>query len=123
MLLALTSLYTGRPVHTDVGMTGEITLRGRVLPIGGVKMKVLAAHRAGLKKVIMPKRNEQDLDDLPDEVRNAMTIILADQADEVLAAALDNQRASSAPAVRLPSECSSEAKGGHGRREPLACRG
>ncbi len=66
---ALASLATGRPVRRDVGMTGEITLRGQVLPIGGVKEKVLAAHRAGLQTVILPKRNEPDLEDVPEDVR------------------------------------------------------
>ena len=62
-----------RPVRGVVGMTGEVTLRGRVMPIGGIKMKVLAAHRAGLTTVILPRRNEGDLDDLPDEIRGTMT--------------------------------------------------
>jgi len=88
MATALVSLLTGRPVHSDLGMTGEITLRGQVLPIGGVKEKVLAAHRAGLKKVILPKLNEPDLEELPDEVRNELQFILAERVDEVLANAL-----------------------------------
>ena len=71
MVTAMTSLLTSRPVRHEVGMTGEITLRGRVLPVGGVKMKVLAAHRAGLTTVILPKRNEHDLDELPEDVRQA----------------------------------------------------
>jgi ATP-dependent Lon protease len=62
MVMAMTSLFTGRPVKSKVGMTGEVTLRGRVLPVGGIKMKVLAAHRAGLRTVILPKKNEADLD-------------------------------------------------------------
>ncbi len=84
----MVSLLTARPVRHDVGMTGEITLRGRVLPVGGVKMKVLAAHRAGLTTVIIPKRNERDLDDLPDDVRQTMTFVLAEQIDDVLQTAL-----------------------------------
>jgi len=88
---ALASLLTGRPVRADVGMTGEITLRGQVLPVGGIKEKVLAAHRAGLRIVILPKRNEKDLDDLPEEVRKEMTFILADRAEEVLKAALRDE--------------------------------
>ena len=79
MATALASLLTGRPVRADVGMTGEITLRGQVLPIGGVKEKMLAAHRAGLKTVILPQRNEKDLDDVPEEVRKQMHFILADR--------------------------------------------
>ncbi|MFQ6016430.1 MAG: endopeptidase La, partial [Anaerolineae bacterium] len=85
---ALASLLTGRCVEADVGMTGEITLRGRVLPIGGIKQKVLAAHRAGLKTVIIPKRNEVDLEDLPEEVREDLSFILVDTVDQVWDAAL-----------------------------------
>ncbi len=86
---ALVSLLSGRPVKATVGMTGEVTLQGRVLPIGGVKQKVLAAHRAGLKEVILPKRNERDLDDVPKEVRDEMTFHVADTIDQVLAFALE----------------------------------
>ena len=89
MVAAMTSLLTDRPVRHDVGMTGEITLRGRVLPIGGVKMKVLAAHRAGLSTVVLPKRNERDLDELPDEVRQTMTFVPVEMIDEVLSVALE----------------------------------
>ena len=85
---ALASLVQGRPVRPDVGMTGEITLRGQVMPIGGVKDKVLAAHRAGLKTVILPKKNEKDLEEVPKEVRDEMEFILAERVDEVIAAAL-----------------------------------
>jgi ATP-dependent Lon protease len=88
MVTAMVSLLSARPVRHDVGMTGEITLRGRVLPVGGVKMKVLAAHRAGLTTVIIPKRNEPDLDTLPDDVRQTMTCVLAEQIDDVLQTAL-----------------------------------
>ena len=76
MTTALVSLLTGRAVRPEVGMTGEVTLSGRVLPIGGVKQKVLAAHRAGLTEVVLPARNEPDLDDLPEAVREAMTVHL-----------------------------------------------
>ncbi len=89
MVTALASLLTRRSVKSNVGMTGEITLRGKVLPIGGLKEKVLAAARSGLDTVIMPKRNEADLDDLPENVRRSMTFVLVDTVDEVLAAALD----------------------------------
>ncbi len=88
MTTALVSLLTGRTVRREVGMTGEVTLSGRVLPIGGVKQKVLAAHRAGLTEVILPARNGPDLDDLPDEIRAAMTIHLVDDVAEVLELAL-----------------------------------
>ena len=105
MATALASLITGRPVRSDVGMTGEITLRGQVLPIGGLKEKVLAAHRAGLKAVIIPQRNEKDLDDVPEEVRREMKFILADTVDDVLAAALEkpaNHRAHRSAAKTSP---------------------
>ncbi len=88
MVMAIASLFTGRPVRGDVGMTGEVTLRGRVLPIGGVKMKVLAAHRAGLTTVILPKRNERDLEELPEDVRTKMRFVLVDRIDEALAVGL-----------------------------------
>jgi ATP-dependent Lon protease len=89
MATALVSLVSGKPVRADVGMTGEITLRGQVLPVGGIKEKVLAAHRAGLKTVILPKRNENDLEDLPEEVRKAMKFIFVETVDDVLKAALE----------------------------------
>ena len=88
MATALVSLLTGRAVKPEVGMTGEITLRGQVLPVGGIKEKVLAAHRAGLKTVIMPKQNEADLEDLPDEVREVIHFVFAETVDDVLNAAL-----------------------------------
>jgi ATP-dependent Lon protease len=89
MTTALVSLLTDRPVRSGVGMTGEVTLQGRVLPIGGVKQKVLAAQRAGLDTVILPRRNGPDLDDVPAAVRDAMTFHLVDDVREVLALALD----------------------------------
>jgi len=88
MATALISLATGRAVRRDVGMTGEITLRGQVLPIGGVKEKVLAAHRAGLKTIILPRRNEKDLEDVPQEIRDEMKFVFANRVDEVVSAAL-----------------------------------
>ena len=84
MLMAMASLFSGRPVRGDVGMTGEVTLRGRVLPVGGIKMKVLAGHRAGITTIILPKRNERDLDELPEDVRNAMTFVPVEQIDEAI---------------------------------------
>ena len=88
MYTALVSLLTGVPVRPDVAMTGEITLRGNVLPIGGVKEKLLAAHRAGIKRVIIPERNVKDLIDVPDEVKKEMEILSVKRMDEVLALAL-----------------------------------
>jgi len=89
MATALVSLALGSPVKPDVGMTGEITLRGQVLPVGGIKEKVLAAHRSGLKTVILPIRNEADLEDLPEEVRKELTFILTETMDDALKAALE----------------------------------
>ena len=96
MVTALASLLSGRPVRHTVGMTGEVTLQGRVLPIGGIKQKVLAAHAAGLTTVILPERNRGDLDDVPEEVREAMSFQFAMTIDEVLGAALEP---SAVPAV------------------------
>ena len=86
---ALVSLVSGRLMKPGVGMTGEITLRGQVLPIGGVKEKVLAAHRNGLTTIILPRRNEPDLEDVPEEIQKSMNFIFAERVDEVLAAALE----------------------------------
>ena len=89
MTTALASLLTGRNVKPTVGMTGEVTLQGRVLPIGGVKQKVLAAHRAGLNEVIVPKRNEGDLEDVPEQVREQITFHVAESINDVLSWALE----------------------------------
>ena len=90
MTTALVSLLSGRTVKHDLGMTGEITLPGNVLPIGGVKQKVLAAQRAGLTEVIIPARNEVDLDDIPDSCREEMTFHVVATIDEVLDKALES---------------------------------
>jgi ATP-dependent Lon protease len=89
MFTALASLFLNRPVKSDVAMTGEITLRGLVLPIGGLKEKTLAAARAGIKQVIVPKRNEKDLPDIPQEVRDSLEFHFVENTDEVLAVALN----------------------------------
>jgi ATP-dependent Lon protease len=89
MTTALASLLTGRPVRHTVGMTGEVTLQGRVLPIGGLKQKVLAAHASGLTDVIIPERNRADLDDVPAEVREQMTFHPVMTVGEVLEIALE----------------------------------
>jgi ATP-dependent Lon protease len=88
MATALVSLLTGTPVRKDVAMTGEITLRGQVLPVGGIKEKVLAANRAGLTTVILPKRNEGDLEDVPEIVRQKMAFVFAERVDDVIKTAL-----------------------------------
>jgi ATP-dependent Lon protease len=96
MVTALASLLSGRPVRHTVGMTGEVTLQGRVLPIGGLKQKVLAAHAAGLTDVVLPERNRGDLDDVPEEVREAMNFHVAMSIDEVLSVALEPAQVHSA---------------------------
>jgi ATP-dependent Lon protease len=84
VLTAMASALTGRPVRDDIAITGEITLRGRVLPIGGIKEKVLGAHRAGIRRVLMPKRNESDLDDIPADLRQEMEFVFVESIDQVL---------------------------------------
>jgi ATP-dependent Lon protease len=91
MFTAITSLLTGRPVRSDVAMTGEITLRGLVLPVGGIKEKVLAANRAGISAVILPKRNEKDLEEVPEEVKKGMKFHFVQRMDEVIELALQKR--------------------------------
>ena len=91
MFTALVSMLTGVRVRHDVAMTGEITLRGRVLPIGGLKEKVLAAHRAGIKRVIVPERNKADLDEVPQEIKDALEFVFASKMEQVLEAALEEK--------------------------------
>jgi ATP-dependent Lon protease len=112
MLVAMASLLTGRRVRHDTAMTGEITLRGTVLPVGGIKEKVLAAHRAGVKRVLLPERNQKDLVDIPDEVRKSMEVILVKRVDEALMAALEQQPR---PEVELPMH----GGGAHAQHHPV----
>ena len=91
MTVALASLLTKRVVGSNLAMTGEVTLRGQVLPVGGIKDKVLAAHRLGVDTVILPKKNENDLDDVPDEVRKDLKFVLVDTVDEAIHAALEDK--------------------------------
>src|SRR5947207_164840 len=100
MATAIVSALTNIPVRKDVAMTGEITLRGRVLPIGGLKSKILAAHLSGAKTVILPRKNEKDLRDIPDEIRKSMKLILVESMEQVLEAAL--RRKPKALAVEPP---------------------
>jgi ATP-dependent Lon protease len=106
ILSAMVSLLTGRRVRGDVAMTGEITLRGSVLPVGGIKEKVLAAHRAGIKRVILPERNGKDLIDVPDEIKRELEFILVKKVDETLAAALEESALldAAALAAEMPSQ-------------------
>ncbi len=89
MASAMASLYSGRKVRSDTSMTGEITLSGLVFPVGGIKEKVLAAHRAGIRRIILPKRNEADADEIPEDVRKELEIIPTSWISEVLDAALE----------------------------------
>jgi ATP-dependent Lon protease len=98
MVTALTSMATGRPVRGEVGMTGEVTLNGRVLPIGGLKQKLLAAQRAGLTTVFVPQRNAPDLDEVPTEVTDAVEVVLTTDVATLVTAALEP---ASAPAVTV----------------------
>jgi ATP-dependent Lon protease len=107
MVVALVSLFTGKPVRTGLGVTGEITLRGRVLPVGGIKMKLLAAHRAGLESVILPERNRRDLEDVPTEVMADLTILTADHIDHVISEAFPPPVADRDDVTRGPWEADS----------------
>jgi ATP-dependent Lon protease len=106
MATSLVSLISGRKVNGQIGMTGEITLRGQVLPIGGIKEKVLAAHRSGLGTVILPKQNEKDIDDVPDEIRKSMKFVFAESVDDVISAALEKPKVKKKKAVKtsIPSK-------------------
>ena len=117
MTTALVSLLTGVPVREDVAMTGEITLRGQVLPVGGIKMKALAARRAGVTTFVLPKRNEADLDDLPEELREEMTFVLAETMDDVLTAAMPQDFLDRRPAIKEELEFAEPITAG---QEPVA---
>ncbi len=97
MVSALASVYTKYPVRVDTAMTGEITLAGLVLPIGGVKEKILAARRFGIKRVILPRENEKDLTELPEAVAKEMEFVFVETIDELLRAAIPELRPSEAP--------------------------
>ena len=112
MATALASAYFDRPIRSDTAMTGEISLSGLVLPVGGIKEKVLAAHRAGLKRIILPRANEKDLKDVPEEVRNEVTFVLVDSVDDVLKAAFGGD--DNGEPARRPGEH------GHDVEEPLS---
>jgi ATP-dependent Lon protease len=122
MATAMVSSLTGIPVNKDVAMTGEITLRGRVLPIGGLKSKILAAHLSGAKIVILPKKNEKDLRDVPDEVRKKMKLVLVENMDQVLAAALRRKPRALKPSPTTVKARDDEGKGaetGSGAKTPV----
>jgi ATP-dependent Lon protease len=91
MFMALVSLLTERTVRSDTAMTGEISLRGLVLPVGGIKEKVVAAHRAGIKRVMLPARNRKDFEDIPEEVRGELEFIWLERVDEAIASAVEGR--------------------------------
>src|SRR6266702_4718637 len=119
VLTAMASILTGRPARDDIAMTGEITLRGRVLPIGGVKEKVLGAHRAGIRRVILPKRNEADLDDIPADLRKEMQLVLVESIDQVLREALTPIKRVASPPAAAPVVARSN---GAGKSAPVRAR-
>jgi ATP-dependent Lon protease len=100
MVTALASLATRRPVRGDLAMTGEITLRGKVLPVGGIKEKVLAAHRVGIRTLILPSANERDVEDVPEDLRREIAFVFVDDAEEVLRHALSPAASAVARAAR-----------------------
>jgi ATP-dependent Lon protease len=116
MFTSLASLLLNRPVKHDVAMTGEITLRGLVLPIGGLKEKTLAAMRAGINEVIVPKRNEKDLPEIPDEVKNTLKFHFAKNIDEVLELALGEARGSARHARAQKDEAPGRSANGHTKK-------
>jgi ATP-dependent Lon protease len=117
MTLAMVSAFTGIPVRKDVAMTGEITLRGRVLPIGGLKSKILAAHLSGAKMIILPHKNEKDLRDIPEEIRKSMKLVLVDNMEQVLDAAL---RRKPVPLIPEPEKSANGGKEPGKEPEPVA---
>ena len=115
MVTALASALSGRPVRSDVAMTGEITLSGRVLPVGGIKEKVLAAKRAGITTVILPRQNEKNIrEDLTDELRSGLTVHYVDEMDEVLKLALCRRAASARPRATARRSCAAAASAARG---------
>jgi ATP-dependent Lon protease len=108
MATAMVSAFTGIPVRKDLAMTGEITLRGRVLPIGGLKSKILAAHLAGARMVVIPKKNEKDLRDVPEEIRKGIKIVTVESMDQVLETALRRRPKPLPAAPKAPAK-----DGGH----------
>ena len=92
MFMALVSLMTDRTIRGDTAMTGEISLRGLVLPVGGIKEKIVAAHRAGLRHIMLPARNRKDYEDIPEEVRQQLTFTWLERVDDAIAAVLEEKR-------------------------------
>ncbi|MCA1815834.1 MAG: endopeptidase La, partial [Acidobacteria bacterium] len=123
MTAALASLFTGRRVNHDTAMTGEITLSGLVFPVGGIKEKVLAAHRAGIRRVILPAKNEADLEDIPEEVRRELEVTLVSRIHEALDAALDRLVANPPPPASTPATDAAREQSHEREPEPMRVRG
>ena len=104
MFMALVSLLTDRTVRSDTAMTGEISLRGLVLPVGGIKEKVVAAHRAGIRRVMLPARNRSDFDDIPEEVRQQLTFVWLERVDDAVSAALEAAKPTTRAVAELPAD-------------------
>jgi ATP-dependent Lon protease len=121
MTAALASLFTGRRVNHNTAMTGEITLSGLVFPVGGIKEKVLAAHRAGVRRIILPAKNEGDVEDIPEEVRRELEIILVSRISEALDAALDRLVADPPPPT-TPDAAAREQSSHQPQPEPVSVR-
>jgi ATP-dependent Lon protease len=118
LTLAVVSVFTGRPVRNDVALTGEVDLRGNALPIGGLKEKVLAAHRAGIKIVFIPERNAKDILDIPDEIKNALDIRTMRKVDDALAVALGDAPSKPEPEPAIPPPTAPSGRGSVGERLP-----
>jgi ATP-dependent Lon protease len=103
MFMALVSLMTGNTVSSDTAMTGEISLRGLVLPVGGIKEKMVAAARAGIKRVLLPARNRKDYEDIPEEARRQLEFVWLERVDDAVAAALGREPADDLPAKQVPA--------------------
>nr|MBA3601685.1 hypothetical protein [Acidobacteriota bacterium] len=122
MASALASLYTGRRVRSDTAMTGEITLSGLVFPVGGIKEKVLAAHRAGIRRIILPERNEADTEDIPEDVRKELEIIPAKRVSDVLNAALESEITQPLPIENYNGATHNVSRAETGTSEPLIAK-
>ncbi len=119
---ALASLYTGRRVRPDTSMTGEITLSGLVFPVGGIKEKVLAAHRAGIRRIIMPSRNEADVEDIPEDVRKELTLVFVARINEVIDAALEVLVANPPPPPPVAYDAQRDRLTSQPESEPISVR-
>jgi ATP-dependent Lon protease len=119
MATAIVSLLSNRPVHRNIAMTGEITLRGEVLPVGGIKEKVLAAHRAGIRTIVLPRLNERDLEDINRELRRSIHFVVVDNVSEVLDAAIKTSTSGRKQGGPRAAQKASKKKARTTRRKPV----